>query len=586
MSWFRSELARRAPAEGDRQWIYVPYDQLTDRIGPLSRLAPEETGVVLVESLWKPRRRPYHRQKLALLLSAMRSFALEQAERGVAVRYRTTSDRYSSALRTVTREVGPLRMMRAAERELRVDLQPLVDDDLIEVVPHDGWLTTDGDFTRSQKDRPPWRMDAFYREVRRRTGILMEEGRPVGGKFSFDTENRERWPGSPPAPSPPTFPLDPLKDEVVELVRSRFSGHPGRLSPERLPATQADAERAWRWAMTEALPTFGPFEDAMSTQSSTLFHTRTSELVNLHRLLPGELIDDVLGLDVPLQSREGFVRQLLGWREFVRHVHERTDGFRRWPGGPVIPNREAPGDAGYRRWRGHPWRADEGGTVDPDQDRPDAEAPEPGGESASEPDGGAAPSFLGATTSLPPAFWGEPSGLKCLDQVVGEVWDQGYSHHITRLMVLSNLATLLEISPRELTDWFWVAYTDAYDWVVEPNVLGMGTFAAGALMTTKPYVSGTPYIDRMSDYCGECALDPGTSCPITSLYWAFLYRHRDRLGDNARMRLPLANLSRRSDAKRAMDGRVYQAVTGALSAGGRVTPEMMGDVIETAEAEG
>ncbi len=580
MSWFRSELARRAPAEGDRHWIHVPYDQLTDRIGPLSRLRPEETGVVLIESLSKARRRPYHRQKLALVLASMRAFALEQAERGVAVRYRMTEAPYASVLRTVTREVGPLRMMRPAERELRVELQPLVDENLLEVVRHEGWLTTDEDFTRSQKDRPPWRMDAFYREVRRRTGILMEEGRPVGGKYSFDADNRERWPGDPPAPTPPTFPLDPLKQEVLELVRSRFSGHPGQLFPERLPATRADADRAWRWALAEALPTFGPFEDAMSTRSSTLFHTRASELVNLHRLLPAQLIDDVLGLDIPLQSREGFIRQLLGWREFVRHVHERTDGFRSWPGGPEVPVQQAPGDAGYERWLGRPWRAGEERTAARDEPERGARSGETGGDTAEDAGGGAAPSFLNAQTPLPPAFWGEPSGLKCLDHVVGEVWSEGYSHHITRLMVLSNLATLLGVSPRELTDWFWVAYTDAYDWVVEPNVLGMGTFAAGEVMTTKPYVSGTPYIDRMSDYCGECALDPATTCPITSLYWSFLDRHRDRLGDNPRMRLPLANLSRRSATKRALDTRVHQAVTGALSAGGRVTPDMMHDLIE------
>ena len=152
---------------------------------------------------------------------------------------------------------------------------------------------------------------------------------------------------------------------------------------------------------------------------------------------------------------------------------------------------------------------------------------------------------LGCDTPLPPAYWGEQSGLACLDTVVSDVWAEGYSHHITRLMILSNLATLLDVRPRELTDWFWVAYTDAYDWVVEPNVLGMGTYALGGLMTTKPYVSGAAYINRMSDYCGLCAFNPKTDCPFASLYWAFLARHEAVLKSNPRLRMPMASLGKR-----------------------------------------
>ena len=177
------------------------------------------------------------------------------------------------------------------------------------------------------------------------------------------------------------------------------------------------------------------------------------------------------------------------------------------------------------------------------------------------------PSVLGASGPLPPVFWGSPSGLACLDRVVGDVWAEGYSHHITRLMVLANLATLLDVSPRELTDWFWVAYTDAYDWVVEPNVLGMGTYAVGDLMTTKPYVSGAAYIARMSDYCESCAFDPATTCPITRLYWAFLARHEVRLRDNPRLRLPLQALRKRPVARREEDARTFQHVRTTLAAG-------------------
>lgn len=189
-----------------------------------------------------------------------------------------------------------------------------------------------------------------------------------------------------------------------------------------------------------------------------------------------------------------------------------------------------------------------------------------GGEPGSK-DAPASPSHLEADRPLPPVFWGEPSGLHCLDQVVEDVWETGYGHHVTRLMVLANLATLLDVSPRELTDWFWVAYTDAYDWVVEPNVLGMGTFAAGDLMTTKPYVSGSAYLDRMSDYCGGCAFTPGKDCPITSLYWAFLDRCRERLTGHPRMRLPLTSLAKRGEERRRLDREAFERVSETLNAG-------------------
>jgi deoxyribodipyrimidine photolyase-related protein len=174
---------------------------------------------------------------------------------------------------------------------------------------------------------------------------------------------------------------------------------------------------------------------------------------------------------------------------------------------------------------------------------------------------------------VPTAYWGNPSGLACLDRVVSDVWAEGYSHHITRLMVLCNLAALLGISPRAMTDWFWAAYTDAYDWVVEPNVLGMGLYAVGDLMTTKPYVSGAAYIDRMSDYCSACAFDPKTDCPITPLYWAFLARHRGRLSGNPRLRLPATSLDRRGAHLRKRDARVFDLVREILGSGGLLSPE-------------
>jgi deoxyribodipyrimidine photolyase-related protein len=521
-------------------------------MGPLSRDAPERWGVVLVEAPAKAARRPYHRQKLALVVANQRHFALEQASRGVAIRYLVSPGGYASALETAATELGPLTMMVAAERELRRELLPLIERGLIVLVPHEGWLTSREDLIAGAGAAPPWRLDAFYRHVRQRSGILMQAGRPEGGKYSHDADNRKPWRGAPPAPEPLRFEPDAVTREVGELIQARFAHHPGTLDLTTLPATAADAEASWRWARGECLTCFGPFEDAMSTRSSGLFHTRLSGLINLHRLLPTRLVREVANdPELPLASREGFVRQILGWREFVRHVHVETDGFRSL-GDSATPLSAGAGDGGYERWSGHAW--------------PPSAAPG---------DAAARPSALGSREPLPAAYWGARSGLRCLDHVVEGVWRDGYSHHITRLMILANIATLLAVDPRELTDWFWVAYTDAYDWVVEPNVLAMGSFAVADLMTTKPYISGAAYIQRMSDYCPGCSFDPKKNCPITRMYWAFLARHAEQLAQNPRLRGPLASLSRRAPVEREEDVRVLERVRESLGRAELLTPSAL-----------
>ncbi|MBX3464356.1 MAG: cryptochrome/photolyase family protein [Planctomycetes bacterium] len=518
MSTFARRLRQLQPkGRAPRRWLFVPYDQLHDGIGPLAREAPGELGIVLVESRAKAARRPYHRQKLALVLANLRHFALEQAARGVAVRHVATARGYAAALEPLVRELGPLRMLRPAEHELRAELRPLVAAGALVELPHDGWLSTAADLAAIPG--PPWRLDAFYRQVRRRTGVLLARGKPVGGKWSFDAENRQPWRGTPPAPEPPTFAPDAVTREVGDLVAREFAAHPGELHLDRLPASRADAERLWAWALRDCLPWFGPYEDAMSTQSTGLFHTRIAPLLNLHRLLPARVLADALAAPLPLPSQEGFVRQVLGWREFVHQVHEATDGLRTVGGAPIDQN------------------------------------------------------VLRADLDLPATFWGTPSGLHCLDRVVADVWREGYSHHITRLMVLGNLATLLGVEPRQLTDWFWVAYTDAYDWVVEPNVLAMASYGVGGLMTTKPYVAGSAYLHRMGDYCRDCEFDPGTTCPITPLYWQFLARNHDRLAGNQRLSMPLRNAAKRPAAARARDAAIAAWARATLAGGGRLRPD-------------
>lgn len=550
MSYFLNSLRDCSPDPAERRWVYVPYDQLSDRIGPLSREDPNRLGLVIVESVGKARRRPYHKQKLALLLANQRQFALEQARRGVAIRFVSSEGSFADALAEVVTELGTLRMQEPAERELRLELRPLVRSGALEILPHGGWLTRRTTFLSSQKEGRPYRMDAFYRAVRRETGILMDRGQPLGGKFSFDTENRRSWSGEPPAPQLPTIPIDEVTEEVIELVESRFFDHPGSIDRASLPTTRRDAVSVLEWALDECLEHFGPFEDAFSERSRSLFHTRLAPLMNLHRVTPSEVLDAVLEGEAPLASREGWVRQILGWREFVKHVHVETDGFRLVRGERQRVHARV-GDGGRRRWCGEPWSG----------------SPLP-----AELDGGAAPSHLDSTDGVPPAYWGVPSGLRCLDRIVEEVWETGYTHHIPRLMVLSSLATMLDVSPRELTDWFWVAFADAYDWVVEPNVLGMGTFGAGECMTTKPYVSGAAYLDRMGDSCSSCAFDPKSDCPVTSLYWSFLDRKRSMLEGNPRLRMPLAAERKRGEERRSHDAEVTRRVREVLAKGEPFTP--------------
>jgi deoxyribodipyrimidine photolyase-related protein len=528
MSTFRSALAAHRTREAGRRWLFVPYDQLTDAVGPLAREAPHELGIIVVECPGKAARRPYHKQKLALVLASLRHFALEQAARGVAVRH-VVAPSYLEALEALLGRppfTEPVRVMRPAERELRAELAPLFESGKLVAVEHEGWLTTTEDF-RLATDGRAWRMDAFYRQVRRRLDLLMRAGKPEGGRFSFDPENRKAWRGEPPEPALPTFAVDEITAEVCALVRTTMADHPGTLRAETIAATRDDVDRAWRWARSECLEHFGPFEDAMSLRARNLFHTRLSPLLNLQRLPARRVVDDTLAMELPLPSKEGFLRQILGWREYVRHVHEATDGFR------VLHGRAQP--------------------------------------CADTPDRGSLTSVLGSNGALPEAYWGKASGLRCLDEVVASVWDEGYSHHITRLMVLSNIATLLDVSPRALTDWFWAAYIDAYDWVVEPNVHAMGTFGVGDLMTTKPYIAGSAYIDKMSDYCGDCRFDPKKNCPLTPLYWAFLGRHRDVLAGVDRMKLPVLAESRRSEEQKQSDARTYERVRATLAHGEPLT---------------
>ncbi len=554
---FQAGIKRAYPSSHDltdRRWIYIPYDRFTDRAGPLTELLAGQTGIVIVESTAKAHRRPYHKKKLVLLISNMRHFALEQAARGCKVLYHFSPESHGRALLALQREMKlpELTAMQFAERELRLDMAAAMRDGLkLRLVQDTTWLSTQEDFAGvygGYKDGRSYVMDRFYRAMRQKTGILMQNGRPTGGQFSYDADNRNPYKGQVPVPRPLSFPPDEITHEAIDYIAREYGHHFGSIDGFDGAVSQAEADTAWQYTLDNLLPHFGPFEDAMRDDELHLFHSRTSALVNLSRLLPMQMVADVERASdkgqIPLASAEGFIRQLLGWREFMRHIHEQTDGYRLLAGS-VAQESKTPGKD-ERTVRSSSSGTNR--TQPPYLPSADAAA------NANDPYAGAMPSALRASIPLPAAYWGVESGLHCLDTVVAQVVREGWSHHITRLMVLSNLATLCGFSPRELTDWFWFAYVDAYDWVVEPNVLGMATYADGGVTATKPYVSGAAYINRMSNYCGHCRFDPKRStgegsCPFTALYWTFLERNESVLGNNFRMQMPYRTLHKKTPAE-------------------------------------
>ena len=545
MPTFKQQIEAARPTAADlrrRRWVYIPYDRYTDRTGPLTEQPADDTGIVIVESTAKAHRRPYHKKKLALLISNMRHFALEQAERGCSVLYHFSPQSHGQALTGLQRRhhLPELTVMQPAERELRLDLARAVEDGLkLREVPDTTWLSTTQDFLSvfgPYRSGRSYVMDRFYRHMRQKTGIFMHNAKPVGGRFSFDSDNRKSYKDQVPIPTPPVFAPDGITREVIEMVEHTYPHHFGTWDGFDLPATQKDCDRMWSFALQHLLPSFGPFEDAMRDDHLQLFHSRTSALVNLGRLLPAGLIRDVehAGNDgrIPLASGEGFIRQLLGWREFMRHIHQQTDGYRLLDVPQERPAKSTPRHSKSAAETNAPY-------------------PPPAGAISADPYAGATPSALHASLPLPAVYWGVKSGLHCVDTVVDQVVREGWSHHITRLMVLSNLATLCGFSPRQLTDWFWFAYVDAYDWVVETNVLGMATYADGGLTATKPYVSGAAYINRMSNFCGHCQYNPKKStgedsCPFTALYWTFLERNESILSSNFRLQMPYNTLRKKS----------------------------------------
>ncbi|PSQ19103.1 cryptochrome/photolyase family protein [Halobacteriales archaeon QS_8_69_26] len=482
------------PPEYDLPDDAVPWvlgTHLHTGVGPLSR-APEGSTVLVVEAHDFARRMPYHAAKLTLVFAAMRRFRDRLREAGYDVHY-VRADTFGDGVEQFF-EVRPgatLVTMRPPSYGAADGLRELVaaaGGDL-RVVENEGFLCTRAAFDEWADGRE-FEHEAFYRWMRRESGVLMDDGDPVGGEWNYDEDNRDVPPDDWTAPRVPDADHGETTAAVREWVDEAFDAW-GNTEEFVWPVTREGA-LAWLDAfVADRLPEFGPYQDAMVRGEWAMAHALLSPAINLGLLHPREVVEAVESAyhdrsDVPLNSAEGLIRQVLGWREFVRGVYRH----------------EMPDLADANR--------------------------------------------LDATRDLPELYWTGDTEMACLAETVGDVRKRGYSHHIQRLMVLSNFATLWGVDPAQLNEWFHAAYVDAYHWVTTPNVVEMGSYAGGSF-ATKPYVSSANYVDRMSDYCAGCPYDPDETvgedaCPFNALYWDFLDRHEDRLRSNHRMALVYGHL--------------------------------------------
>ncbi len=484
-----TETANQADTNGAPISVWILGDQLLARHPALAaataRVPRDQVRVVLVESAGRLRKIPYHRKKLVLLLSALRHYAEELRSQGFQVEVIQAASMAEGLAHHVTQHrPAQLLCMAAADYSGRVFQQERLAAILgtpVEVLPNTQFLS--GRYDPIPQPGKRGVMETFYRAMRRHFGVLLENGEPVGGAWNLDKENRKPLPKHglfvPPVP---TFAPDAVTTQVMEEV-TRLPGAVGTVDGFDLAVTRAQAEAALADFIAHRLANFGPYEDAMSHRHTVLFHSVLSPYLNLGLLDPLETARraEAAYLDghAPLNSAEGFIRQIIGWREYIY----------------------------WQYWR-------------------------------------QMPAFLRAnhwkhTRPMPQLFWDGRTDMACLRSVVQRVIDQGYSHHIERLMVICNFCMLAGVDPALVNRWFLGFYIDAYEWVVTPNVIGMGLNADGGQTATKPYIASANYINKMSDYCAGCRYDPkqrsgSDACPYNFLYWNFLLAHEETLRANPR----------------------------------------------------
>ena len=492
-----------------RHLIVVLGDQLDLYAAGFDGFDPDQDAVWMAEVAEEATQVWSSKPRTALFLSAMRHFALDLEGAGRPLHY-TRLDALNNAgslqaqLQLDMQRLRPAALVMTAPGDWRV-LQAIRSAAVTGKLPLDlredrHFFCSVRDFAAHAKGRKSLRMAHFYSEQRKRHDVLMDGGVPVGGQWSFDADNREAFGAAGPGDVPPRsrFAPDAVTQEVIALVNTRFAEHPGRLESFGWPVTRAQALQSLQAFITERLPLFGRYQDAMWPGDPWLYHAHLSAALNLKLLNPREVVAQVQAayLDgrAPLASVEGFIRQILGWREYVRGVY--------WTQMPGYLERNA----------------------------------------------------LGANENLPAWYWSGATDMACLRDALAQTLTHGYANHIQRLMVTGLFALMLGVDPKQVHAWYLAVYVDAVEWVELPNTLGMSQYADGGVMGSKPYIATGKYIQRMSPHCKGCRYDPAQregdkACPFTTLYWDFLMRHQAMLAANPRMALQVKNLARLTDAQ-------------------------------------
>ncbi|PZX18430.1 deoxyribodipyrimidine photolyase-related protein [Palleronia aestuarii] len=483
--------------------ILVLGDQLTRNLSALEDLGAGDV-VLMAEVMEEASYVPHHPKKIAFLFAAMRKFAAGLREEGVEVRYVTLDDSENSG--SITGEL--LRAAEAYGTDEVIVTQPgewrlieALDDCPLRLTqrPDTRFVAKRSEFETWAEGRSELRMEWFYREMRKKTGLLMDGDDPAGGQWNFDHDNRKANPGEIAYGGPMQFTPDEITEDVLDLVEARFGDNFGDLRPFWFATDQGEARRALTRFVKEALPLFGDYQDAMLDEEAFLYHGIIGLYLNAGLLEPLEVCraaeEAYRSGDAPINAVEGFIRQIIGWREFIRGIY--------FLQGPDYAQRNE----------------------------------------------------LGHGRSLPDFYWGAETKMRCISRTVAQTRENAYAHHIQRLMVTGNFALLAGIEPQQVQHWYMSVYADAYEWVMSANVIGMSQFADGGLMASKPYVSSGNYIAKMSDYCKGCAYDVKTkvgegACPFNLLYWAFLDRHRERFERNPRMAQMYATFDRMDEEKR------------------------------------
>lgn len=490
--------------------VLVLGDQLSDQLSGLREGPRPETLVLMAEVAEEARYAPHHPQKIALIFSAMRHFAERLARRGFRVHYVRFDDPENSG--SLKGEVARLAatgkfadLVLTEPGEWRVEqmflqwrgLLPL----RLDIRPDDRFLVARSAFAAWARDRKALRMEHFYRAERRRHGVLMQaDGEPEGGRWNFDHDNRRRYDAKRPLPERVGFAPDAITRDVLDLVEKHFSQHFGTLEGFDWAVTQEQAEHALARFIAEALPGFGDYQDAMLDNQSLLFHSRLSAYLNIGLLNPLQVCRAVESAyregHVPLNAAEGFIRQILGWREYIRGMY--------WTFMPQFAQANA----------------------------------------------------LMARRQLPAFYWGAVTPMRCVSAAVDQTRREAYAHHIQRLMVTGNFALLAGIEPKQVSEWYLAVYADAFEWVELPNTLGMALFADGGRLASKPYCASGAYINRMSNYCQSCQYDVRlrtgpSACPFNFLYWDFLDRNEATLKHNPRMTMSYRNLAAQPNLERS-----------------------------------